>query len=208
MFYLEDFFFNFTGHESKQIDVIVTNDVCPQYNLTNPNGQGKTFACIEGALAVASIKSNLDSKELIDSLENLASLPQKAKLGNRAIPLLNISEANYDDWPFKIIYASSGVSIDTLLDTINEFYTKNPSIPTTQQPNLIHVAGKYNVVRIPTGGVKTRDGTAIPENTFYQQSDTTDVYALAYAIQKIQEYALLSRYILFHYDEILENMPF
>src|SRR4051812_24133567 len=58
------FLFNLSGAESKQIDVIVTTDSCPQYNLHNRDGQGKSFSCIEGALAVVSIKSNLDSKEL------------------------------------------------------------------------------------------------------------------------------------------------
>ena len=200
------FLFNLAGDESSQIDVIVTNDVCPQYNFHNLDGHGKTFACIDGTLAAISIKYNLDSKELVDSLENLASLPSKMELGQRVMPLLQIP--NYSDWPFKIIYASTGVSLQTLLTTLNEFYVNNPTIPQTHRPNLIHVAGKYNVVRIPSGGGTTRDGTVIPANTFHSQQDNSDVFALVFAIQNIQKHAVASRNILFMYDEILANIPF
>lgn len=102
----------------------------------------------------------MTSTELTGALDNIASLPNKEPLGKRAMPSLTIP--NYEDWPFKIIYASRGVSVETLLQSINEFYSENNTIPITKRPNLIHIAGKYNVVRIGPNGGKTRDGRDIP----------------------------------------------
>jgi hypothetical protein len=199
------FLFNLDGDESRQIDLIVTNDVSPQYNLNNEHGQAKTFACIEGCIAVASIKSVLDTAQLKDALDNIASLPKKRPLDNRVSPLINV--LNYEEWPYKIIYASDGVSLETLLSGIEEFYKEYPDIPRYLRPNLIHVAGKYNVVRILPAGGQTRDGTRLPGDTFYPLNDPTDVFALQYAVQNIQQYAVASQYIHFKYDEILNNLP-
>jgi hypothetical protein len=200
------FVFGLNGDESKQIDLIITNDICPQYNFQNRDGQGKTFACIDGTLAVVSIKSNLDAKELRDCLDNLASLPQKTELGNRVMPLLNLP--TYEDWPFKIIYASNGMSLESIMPELDLFYQEHDSLPINSHPNLIHVAGKYNIVRISKEGGRTRDGTIIPPNVFYPHSDPTDVFALVYAVQNIQKNSVASKHILFTYDAILENIPF
>jgi hypothetical protein len=186
---LGGFLFNLEGKESNQIDVIVTNDVAPQFNFHNRDGSGKTFACIEGCVAVASIKSNLNSGELRDSLQNLASIPDKKSLDGRVVFLLNVPD--YDEWPFKVIYASNGVSIDTALKTVTEFYDSNPHIPYWKRPNIIHVAGKYNIVRVGKEGGKMRDGTELPAHAFIAQSDSTDVYALSYATVHIQQNAVM-----------------
>lgn len=201
------FLFNLDGVESKQIDLIVISDCCPQFNFADIlGGHGKTFACIEGTVAAVSLKSNLTSAELRDVLENLASIPPKEPLGNRKMPLMKIPD--YEEWPFKIIYAPNGVSLETLLMSIEDFYEANPSIPITRRPNLIHVAGKYNVIRTLEEGGETRNGTKIPPNVFYGQPDPTDVYGLAIAIEQIQKKALAAQHILFTYEKILQNIPF
>jgi hypothetical protein len=200
------FVFGIDGTESRQVDLLVTSDGSPQYNLHNPDGQGKTFACIDGLLAVASIKSTLNSSELVDSLENLASIPQKSDLSGKVLPLLQVP--NYTDWPFKIIYASNGISLEALGVTLREFYESNPDIPIASRPNLIHVAGKYNIVRIGQGGGITRDGTQLAEHTFNGHQDPSDVFGLVYAVQNIQKNAAAAKHILFTYDAILDSMPF
>lgn len=200
------FLFNLEGEESKQLDLIVTTDSCPSYNFLSKDHYGKSFACIEGAIAIVSIKSNLTSNELTSALDNIASLPNKKPLDERVPFTLKIP--NYEDWPFKIIYAPRGVSLKTLLSSITEFYQENPAIPVIKRPNLIHVAGKYNVVRTGPKGGKTRDGTEITPNVFYPHMDKTDVYALAYAVNEIQKRALGSKHILFTYNEILDSIPF
>ena len=202
------FLFNLSGDESKQIDLIVTYASCPQFNFTGAlPGQGKSFACVEGTLAVVSLKSNLTSPDLQQALENLASVPPQEPLGKRLNPLLTFQDQDYEDWPFKIIYAPNGVSIPTAISTIHQFYQSNPSIPWARRPNLIHVAGKYNIVRT-LKEEKTRDGTKVPPNTFHPGQDSTDVYALAYAVEKIQQNALIAQHILFIYEKILDSIPF
>ena len=92
---LGGFLFGLDGTESSQMDIIVTCNVAPKYKFGTGDG-GKSFACIDGALAVASVKSNLTSTELKEALANIASLPQKADLAGRAMPLLTIP--SYEDW--------------------------------------------------------------------------------------------------------------
>ena len=129
-----------TGAESKQLDVIVTTDTAPRFNFHNADGAGKSFSPVEGTLAVASIKSTLDKKQLIDSLEGIASIPPTRDLEKRKPPNLNIQ--GYDDWPYKVIYANDGISGTTLLEHVNGYHTENPEIPLSLRPNVIHVAGK------------------------------------------------------------------
>jgi hypothetical protein len=62
------FLFDLEGKESNQIDLFVTSDSCLQFNFLSHESQGKAFSCIDGTVAVASLKSNLDSP-------NLGSLP-------------------------------------------------------------------------------------------------------------------------------------
>lgn len=199
------FLFNLTGEESKQIDIIVTSDNSIQYNFFNRTGDQKSFACIEGTLAVVSIKSTLDSAELKNSLDNFASLPDKEPLGTRCMPLLRIPE--YDEWPFKIIFSLKGVSYDALLRTIHDYYEENPDVPMNKRPNLIHIAGMGAIIRVLSETQTTRDGSIIPINTFYPQPDPSDVFSLAYVQQKMQNYILASRFVLFNYLSIVDKLP-
>ena len=63
-----------------------------------------------------------------------------ASLGDRVSFALSIP--NYDDWPYKIIYASDGISVESLLGHLNNYYHSNPNIPLGRRPNIIHVSGK------------------------------------------------------------------
>ncbi|WP_106225866.1 DUF6602 domain-containing protein [Legionella pneumophila] len=66
--YKEGFLFDQNGRESKQLDVIITNAKVIQFNFHYPE-QDKTFACIDGCIRVASIKSLLAYSDLeIDKL--------------------------------------------------------------------------------------------------------------------------------------------
>ncbi|HYY98975.1 MAG TPA: DUF6602 domain-containing protein, partial [Pyrinomonadaceae bacterium] len=112
------FLFGIDGNESKQIDIIITNDLNLQFNFHNKDGGGKSFACVDGTIAVVSVKSHLTSKELIDSLENLSSIPEKTPL-EQARPSSIHFFTGYENWPYKIVYASNGIGLETLLNTLN-----------------------------------------------------------------------------------------
>jgi len=193
------FLFSLGGAESKQLDIIVTADCVPQYKFTNKEGDGKTFACIEGTLAIVCVKSDLTSAQLTNALDNIASIPDKQPLTpGQKPPNLNIPY--YDDWPFKVIYASNGVSIETLMNSLVGYYQSN-LVPITKSPNLIHIAGRYNVVRL-IPGAKTIEGEEVQPNRFYPQEDKTDIWALTHVIDSIQEKASAARHISFSYRAI------
>jgi hypothetical protein len=163
-------------------------------------------------LAAICIKSTLDSHELLNSLQNIASLPTKNSLDGKTP--LGVRISNYDDWPFKIVYASDGIALQTLKNTLESFYNDNPHIPFNSRPNLIHVAGKYNAFRIGPGGGRTRDGMPLQEHTYHwslnniEKKVSSDVYALAVAVHGIQAMAVASNHIFFNYDNMINCIPF
>lgn len=202
---LGGFLFDLNGNESKQLDVIVTNSTCLRYRLP-VNHIIKEFACTEGSLAVISVKSDLDSRGLIDTLDNLASIPPNQSLEGRVSPLMSIP--NYADWPYKIVYAHKGTSIEALHQSLNKFYLERTSIPITRRPNLIHVNRKGCIIRIPPGGGKLRNGDMVPEHTFHPMNDPTNAYALMCAIQNIQLNSIASNHIIFNYNSMLDQISF
>jgi hypothetical protein len=140
------FVFGNDGSESGQLDIIVTTDTAPRFDFHNRSGDGKSFSPVEGTLAVVSIKSTLNKAQLEDSLKGIAAIPPTRPLGNRANPMIRIE--GYEDWPYKVVYASNGIALHTLMDHLNEFYRLHPNIPVTRRPNIIHVAGLYVIFRL------------------------------------------------------------
>lgn len=196
-----------TGAESKQMDVIVTTDTTPQFYFPNIGNAGKSFSPVEGTLAVASIKSTLDNKQLIDALDGLASIPPTRELGNRKPPNLNIQ--GYEDWPFKIIYANDGIAGETLLDHLNSYYRRHPEVDLCRRPNIIHVAGKYLVLRIKVGTeILNPDGSReLPEiGAFHMLTYDSDVHAIVWVLNELQHLASASTHILFNYNGMLNRV--
>ena len=132
--FLGGYLFHEDGSESKQLDVIVTTDTAPRFDFHNPDGKGKAFSPVEGTLGVASIKSKLDKTTLFEVLEGIASIPPMESLEDRVPPTIRIP--NYDDWPYKIIYASNGIGMQTLLGHIQNYYAQHPNIPINRRPHI------------------------------------------------------------------------
>ena len=204
--FLGGFLFDLAGRVSKQIDIVVTNGQSPRFNLNNPDGQGKSFACIDGTLAVVSVKSHLNTKELCDCLDNLASLPDKKDLGDRANPLLSIEKA-YCEWPYKVILSYDGMRTDNVVKAMNEYYASNPDIPLNKRPNVIYVVGQYLIIRIGEEGGETRDGTVLKPHSYHAQSHQPDAFSLPYIVSAIQKISIASTHVLFSYDELYNQLP-
>lgn len=201
------FLFGEYGTESKQLDIIISTDTSPQYNFHNAAGKGKSFAPVEGCLGVASIKSTLDKDQLIDSLENIASIPATEPLGNRLNPLLKLE--NYDNWPYKIIYASDGLTDSTIMGHIVSFYSSNSNISVSRRPDIIHVAGKYVIFKMQPGmGVKKPDGTTdLRKEGEYQVFETNpDIQAMIWTLDELQKRAIASSQISFNYSQIINKI--
>lgn len=81
------YLFQDDGDESGQLDVIVTTDTSPRFDYLKTNGHGKTFAPVEGTLAVAAIKSTFAKDDIYDTLSNIASIPPTKPLGKRTPPI-------------------------------------------------------------------------------------------------------------------------
>jgi len=203
------FLFDMQGAESHQIDVIITTDMAPRYDLHNKDGSGKSFSPVEGTLGVASIKSTLDKKELEDALLGIASIPPTESLEGRLSFIVQIER--YDDWPYKIIYASDGIAGTTLLHHLNDFYMANPSIPTVRRPHIIHVAGKYLILRV-VPGLQIGTGAAgetprQPElGTFQLFTRDADLQGMLWVLNYLQQYAQASNEITFSYGDLINKV--
>jgi hypothetical protein len=195
------FLFHQDGRESRQVDIIVTCDVAPRFNLFQ-----KTFSPVEGTLCVVSVKSNLTGAEIDDALDGFASIPPTQPLGNRASPLFPIED--YDDWPLKVVYASMGSSPDTLHKRLTRFYDLNPHIPLTRRPHFIHVSGSCLLARVVTGfKVVGPEGTELPVGDYFRvEGPKMDAGAIAWVLSDIQKLASISTQIHFRYGELTDHV--
>lgn len=202
------FLFGSDGAESGQLDVIVTTDTTPRFNLHNRDGSGKSFSPVEGCLAIASIKSTLNKAELEDALLGIARIPATAALDGRVNPMLRVK--NYDDWPYKIVYANDGLAIDTMIGHIDAFYRTHPTIPSSRRPNIIHVCGKYAIFRIVPGmGVwdrATSQSKAVEPGTFYPFVTDPDLQGIVEVLNNLQKLATASNHILYSYHDIINRI--
>lgn len=204
--FLGGFLFGENGDESRQLDIIISTDTAPRYNFYNQDGKGKPLGPVEGCLGVASIKSTLDKAQLIDSLEGIASIPATQPLGNRINPMIKLD--GYEDWPYKIIYTSDGLTAETILGHINAFYSLKTEIPITRRPDIIHVAGKYVIFRIKKGmQVLNSDGTKFntDEGVYHIFSTNPDAQAMLWTLDELQKKATATNHINFNYSEIINK---
>jgi hypothetical protein len=206
--FLGGFLFDEDGAESKQLDIIVTTDTAPRFDFHNKDGAGKSFSPVEGTLGVVSVKSTLDEKELFDALRGIASIPPTRSLVGRINPLLKFDK--YDDWPLKIVYASKGITPDTLSAHLSAFYIANPSIPLSRRPNLIHVAGSCLFARGVEGMALTDIASGVVKpvtiGDYLLIKQNSDLTAIVWTLNQLQENAALSTHIFFKYAGLINKV--
>jgi hypothetical protein len=202
------FLFGADGSESTQLDVLVTTDTTPQFNFHNKDGHGKSFSPVEGTLAVASIKSTLNKNELEDALTGIASIPPTDAIEGRVS--FGLSITNYDDWPYKIIYASDGIAPETLLGHLNNYYVSNPNIPIGRRPNVIHVSGKYVIFKAIAGmsvwDVNKQENETLEAGTFRHFTRDSDLQGILWVLDGLQQRATASTHILYFYGDIMNQV--
>ena len=99
--------FNSEGIRSRQIDVIVTFGMTPRFEMGSGN---QAIAPLEGTVAVAEVKSNLNKTTLYEALDNFSELPVSAEPGRALNPSVKPPPLErFWGFPFKIVFASSGV---------------------------------------------------------------------------------------------------
>ena len=143
-------------------------------------------------------------------MKNIASIPPTRSLKGRI--LLGAQITYYDDWPYKIIYASDGIEGSTLMKHLSSFYKKNPNIKFSRRPNVIHVAGKYLIVRHREGVFvrSARDQTrrySLKSGEFtIMKAPYADVQALLLVIAELQQAAVGSAYVYYQYSEMMNEI--
>ncbi|MBE9004435.1 hypothetical protein IQ259_05165 [Fortiea sp. LEGE XX443] len=200
--FLGGFLFNLDGEESKQIDIIISDYHSLKFDALNKDGEGKSFACIDGTVGIVSVKSSLNKKDMFDALDNIASIPRGTSLNpNNADPSIDME--GMSDGLLKVIFALDGASSDTTSEYIEEFYTQYPEIPLDRRPDYIHILGKYSWVRL-IRPLNTDDGILMPKGTFYLREYDADLFFISSLIISIEQIGRLHRHIFYDYTKIFE----
>lgn len=204
--FLGGFLFGKDGQESKQLDVIVTTDTTPRFDINNKDGKGKSFSPVDGTLAVAAIKSMLNRHELEETLLSFSRIPLTSDIASFS-PSIRVP--NLDDWPYKIIYSCDGIDGANIFMHLIEYYGRNPDIPIHRRPNVIHVAGKYVIFRAAKGHTIYNQITLTNENAkegeFRLFTTESDVQAIVWTLDEIQTRATASTHAIFKYHEIFNR---
>jgi len=206
--FLGGFLFDEDGSESRQMDVIVTTDTAPRFDFHNRAGGGKSFSPVEGTLGVASIKSHLDKAQLFDSLGAIASIPPTRSLEGRVT--LGTQILRYDDWPYKIVYATGGLEAGTILGHLEAYYSEHPEVPLTRRPHIIHVAGSYVIFRVVLGisfrSVSQGTDEHPPVGSFRLITRNPDLQGIVWVLHSLQDNAAASTDIYFSYGNLINKV--
>ena len=192
--------FNINGDSSKQLDVIVTSGLAPRFQM----GSGKqAIAPIEGTIAVVEVKSKLNKKELKSTLDSFREIPLSSNMSFN--PSLRVSEERKWDIPYKILFAYDGIKKENSLKYLNQYYINNPAIPQQCKPSLIHVLGKYALVRSSSGMiVLDPDGTPAKQQPIPGQywwfNRKSDMISMIHIFTTIQGNSFLSNHVMVDYD--------
>ena len=111
-------------------------------------------------------------------------------------PFLNVGEDNWQDTPYKIVFAYDGIDANTICGYITCFYDQNHQISLGRRPNIIHVLGKYMIVRTTCGMTVVepygQPATNQPNVGQYHSFVTgPDISALGWTLNEIQTKAFL-----------------
>ncbi len=153
---------SYDGKESKQLDVIVSNDIGIRFEENE-----KTFFSCESVVGVISVKTTLNSVTLIDSLENLLSVPDP---NSKALTFHGLVNNPFEDFleghPSYIVFAYDGIEGGVLLKKVENYFKSNPQIPIRRFPKLIVVNNNY-MIRFHRESSTTNTSYCIPAKSFF-----------------------------------------
>lgn len=201
--FLGGYVFDMFGNASSQMDVIVTGGNTPRFRLSGGN---RYIAPLEGTIAVAEVKSQLNRDTLMEALSGCASIPSMPDPEGIKPFYIRVGQERWEDTPYKIVFAYDGISVEKICRYIDEFYNQHPAIPTAKRPNIIHVLDKYMIMRTTPGTtVFNTDGTPAADQPEIGQFEPffvdPDASAMAWILIALQEEAFLSNHLLYKYDQ-------
>jgi hypothetical protein len=187
---------------SKQIDLFVKNDLAPNYQLSE-----KSFVLVETLAAAISVKSLMDKAGICDTLENLASIPQNSDRAYRIKVAKPAARYSYDlHYPILIGFGFKGITADTAIDHINDFYKANPSIPNNRKLDMLLVNGTYEIS--VSDDDRPLSGGGIVSAGRYHWSGTSGNkagYPLASMINRISHHTSWLPFIDFNFHEYVNE---
>jgi hypothetical protein len=137
------------SNESKQVDIVVTNDLSLQFKKYHDNELQKVFNCIEGCYSVISVKSSLDKDDFFNALDNLYSVPRLEHMP--VSPLVADPGYVLHQMPARIIFAYEGPDIETTRSHLTE-HQQDRGIQPEHMVDLIVVNNKYHISKVGYGG--------------------------------------------------------
>lgn len=198
------FVFDYQGVESNQIDLIITNDATLQF-LDAPTE--KSFNAIEGCNSVISVKTFLDKDMLIDSIDNLASVPPPSNI--QISSEVSNPEIMITQIPQKIIFAYGGLNPQTIYGHLSD-HLKAKNIPLEKAPNMIIVNNSYYIELTGASGIPLVDGTIMEPNTYGLWIKENNRYlgalALVHLLVRVQHISTLSPYLVIGWEPYLKGM--
>ncbi len=200
--FLGGYLFNLDGDESKQMDIIISDIQSLRFDALNKDGKGKSFACVDGAIGVISVKSYLNKNEMFEALANIASIPRNTFLdAKNSDPHINME--GMKDGLLKVIFALDGARHETTLKYLEEFYGQHPDIPLDRRPNYIHILGKYSWARM-IRPIANDEGVIADVGQFCRRHHDADLFFLSSLITSIEKISRLHRHIFYDYTRIFE----
>ena len=136
-----------------------------------------------------------------------SSIPPTQSLEGRIS--FDVQIFDYDDWPYKVIFSTDGIEGNTLLSHINEFYKEHPEIPICRRPHIIHVAGKYVLMRVVRGmSIRRSSGEIVQSEpgTYHLITRDPDLQGIVWVLNALQQNASASTEILYSYSDLINKV--
>ncbi len=194
------YIFDSGRRRSKQLDIIITNDLTLQFHQIVGTNTQKSFSCIEGAFAAISVKSILNKDELLDSIENLKSIPPVPDL--IVNPLIN-TKGIQKRLPLKVIFAYSGLTCKTILTHLMEA-SKSVRIA-SEFPDLVIVNDSYYIWKVPSDQTVKHPVTRVKEGSLLALRDSKLIggLALMQLITEIQKISNIGSHMVINFSNYM-----
>ena len=149
---------------SKQIDCMVCSDIAPKFQFNN-----RSIAIVEAVGVAISVKSHLDKKQIIDSMENLASIPLISPMVLKETSSINrnLVEAYSEIAPIRLCFAYSGLHPETIMNHMIEFYNNNLSTIKPHERIQAVIINGQGIIKTSKEGLEIEGGMKIKPNDYY-----------------------------------------
>jgi hypothetical protein len=195
---------NLEGDLSKQIDIIVKNDLFPKFEHHE-----RSCVLAESVAGVISVKSYLDKTALEETIENVASVPKFSEatltLTNSSLIRPDLQSQFMTNWPFRVVFAYNGIDPDTIYKHTLAYYQAHRD-RLMIFPEMI-VVNKSICIRFLRDGGVSLDGSKLPCNYLNPSplSEKTWGYPIAGIITTLNNYIPWMHYMKMNFSPYIDR---